>query len=49
MKRRRISALPTAAQLAAAAIVIQALYRGNVDRRLAAALAAYYLWAAQNP
>ena len=32
-----------AARLAAAAVVIQAFYRGQVDRRLAAALAAFYL------
>ena len=32
-----------AARLAAAAVVIQAFYRGQVDRRLASGLAAAYL------
>ena len=33
-----------AARLAAAAVVIQAFYRGQVDRRLASSLAAYVLF-----
>ena len=32
------------ARLAAAAVVIQAFYRGEVDRRLASGLAAYLLY-----
>ena len=35
---------PDAARLAAAAVVIQAFYRGQVDRRLASSLAAYVLF-----
>ena len=34
---------PLAARLAAAAIVLQSVDRGNVDRRLATGLAAYYV------
>jgi hypothetical protein len=32
------------ALLAAAAVVVQAYFRGQVDRRLAAGLAAFQLW-----
>ena len=49
LKRRRIRAMPTPAQLAAAALIVQAFYRGNVDRRLVAGLAAFYIWQQQNP
>ena len=31
------------AQLAAAAVIIQAFFRGQIDRRLAGGMAAYYL------